>query len=234
MCARFTQHHTPAQITERFEPVRLLFEPQPRYNIAPSQIIPVIWRDGNSRVMEGIKWGLIPPWAKSPGTIQPIINARAESLAEKPTFRRPLTRQRCLIPADGFYEWTAGTAGKRQPIHFRLRTQELFAFAGLWDQGRDQEGAATRMCTLITVPPNDLVASVHNRMPAILRVEHESLWLDPELQSPSALIELLKPYPAELMESFPVSPRLNSPRADDPDCLRPAGDGNQTLSLPGL
>lgn len=236
MCARYTQHHSPAQITERFGPVRLLFELPPRYNIAPGQTITVIRNIEHSRVLQSMKWGLIPFWAKDSRMTQPLINARAESLAEKPAFRHALQTQRCLIPADGFYEWIPGAGHRRQPVYFRLRTRGLFAFAGLWERRQDSQGEILETCALITVPPNSLVAPVHNRMPAILSTDHESSWLDLDCQSPAILTNLLKPYPAHLMESFHVSPRMNSPRVDDPNCvgsISPDNPGQDQL-LPGL
>jgi putative SOS response-associated peptidase YedK len=231
MCARFTQHHSPARITERFAPVTLELSLPPRYNIAPQQTITVVMQTGVERVADGMTWGLVPFWAKGPQSSQPLINARAESLGAKPVFRRSLQSQRCLIPADGFFEWT-GPANRRQPVYFHLRGQELFAFAGIWALGQDGPGQNQRTCALITVPPNSLVAPVHNRMPAILRPEDESLWLNPAESDTDRLISILLPYPADAMDSRRVSPRMNSPQVDDVACIEPLRETE--LMLPGF
>jgi putative SOS response-associated peptidase YedK len=221
MCARFTQHHSPAQITERFEVKQVQFHSPPRYNIAPGQTIAVILNDHDQgRVLAGFRWGLIPSWSKDPKTSNPLINARAESLPVKPTFKRALERRRCLIPADGFFEWT-GQVGQREPRYFRRRDQALFAFPGLWDEWKDSQNQPLRSCTLITVEPNSLVQSIHNRMPAMLDREGENLWLDTDTHDPGSLRGILKPYPAEAMEMLTVSRRMNSPQFDDPACIAP-------------
>jgi len=150
-----------------------------------------------------------------------MINARAETLTEKPAYRGLLSRHRCLIPADGFYEWTVGSNGKKQPIHFHLPGCELFAFAGLWTSRTDDStGELLESCTIITTRPNQLVAPVHDRMPVILPAEAEALWLDPTISKGHAL-SLLQPYPAELMAAVPASTRVNSVRNDDAELLRP-------------
>ena len=165
------------------------------------------------------KWGLLPHWAKDSKIAFKMINARAETLTEKPAYRSLISRHRCLIPADGFYEWMVGTDGKKQPIHFHLPSHELFAFAGLWTARTDEEtGELLESCTIITTRPNELVAPVHDRMPVILRSGVEAAWLDPAISKEQALW-LLEPYPAGLMVASPASTRVNSVRNDDSGLL---------------
>jgi putative SOS response-associated peptidase YedK len=224
MCARFTQHHTAAQITERFKIARVAFSSAPRFNIAPTQNVGVIMEQ-SGRVLAGCRWGLIPSWARDASLGFKLFNARAETLAEKPAFRHAFARRRCLIPADGFYEWTA--EGKlRQPWHIRLKGNRLFALAGLWDEWHEPGGSLLRTCTIITVPPNPLTASIHERMPAILRPEDEAGWLDSSVKDAVELAGWLQPYPSEEMEAFRVSRRVNSAAIDEAGCLEPERSGN--------
>ena len=171
------------------------------------------------------QWGLIPSWAKDPKIGSRMINARAETLAEKPSYRTALTRRRCLIPADGFYEWREADnpkEGGRTPMYFhRADDDALFAFAGLWDEWHAPDGSPLRSCTIITGTPNPLVAPIHDRMPIILRPENESAWLDPSLRDPDALTALLAPYPADVMDVYAVSRQVNSPAVDDRALLQP-------------
>lgn len=223
MCGRFTLHHDASQVAMRFDAERVLFSPESRYNIAPQQGVSVVRLDAEGvRVLEGLRWGLVPFWAKEPGIGGKMINARAETLAEKPSFKAALTRRRCLIPADGFYEWDKA-GGTRQPVHFRLRDGGLFAFAGLWEEWRDpaapDDAPPLRTCTIITTEPNTVVGRYHDRMPVILPAEDESFWLDPTVRRPSDLLPLLVPLPDERMECYPVSRRVNSPATDDPSLL---------------
>jgi putative SOS response-associated peptidase YedK len=219
MCARFTQHHTPAQITERFEVQQILFQANARFNIAPGQTITVVMRDP-VRVLDGFRWGLIPAWARDPRAGNRLINARAETLAHKPAFQQALLHRRCLIPADGFFEWT-GEARKRQPMYIRMRNRSLFAFAGLWEEGQEFPSGPRRTCVIVTVEPNQIMRPLHNRMPSILSSEHENLWLDPGVKDPGRLLSVLQPYPAEAMEAFAVSRKMNLPKEDDPACIEP-------------
>jgi putative SOS response-associated peptidase YedK len=177
--------------------------------------------DDGERHLEQMRWGLVPRWAKDPSIGSKLINARAETLAEKPAFKPALQRRRCLIPADGFYEWTVGSDGKKQPIHFHLPDFEMFAFAGLWTSRTDVEtGEILESCTIITTQANELVARVHDRMPVILPTEAERVWLDPTISKEHAL-SLLEPYPADLMLALPASTRVNSVRNDDSGLLLP-------------
>jgi putative SOS response-associated peptidase YedK len=224
MCGRFTLHHTEDEIIARFAVAEVaaqteLFEP--RYNVAPSQYVAaVIERD--HRQLVGLKWGLIPSWAKDPAIGNRMINARAETLAEKPSYRQALAKRRCLIPADGFYEWKKAQGGS-QPYHVRRRDGALFAFAGLWEEWKDEAGRALETCTIITVEPNDLMAKIHDRMPAILKPEHEELWLDAKASYSPALTQLLRSYPDGELEAYPVSRAVNSPAHNDPSYVEPAG-----------
>ena len=169
-----------------------------------------------------MRWGLIPSWAKDMSIGNRAINARAETLAEKPMFRTALRRRRCLILADGFYEWVR--AGKaRQPMRILLTTGEPFAFAGLWETWTNPAGETIHSCTIVTTAPNDLTRPIHDRMPVILLPENESVWLNHSIEDASELNGLLTPYPASEMEAYPVSPMVNSPANDIPDIIIRAG-----------
>jgi putative SOS response-associated peptidase YedK len=223
MCGRFTLHHTLEEIEERFA-AEAAADATPRYNIAPTQDILVVTQNG-SRHLQAYHWGLIPSWAKDAAIGNRMINARAETLAEKPSFRTALSRRRCLIPADGFYEWQnppEGTKAPRTPMHIRLGDGSLFAFAGLWDEWHTPDGSPLRSCTIITTSPNALTAPIHDRMPVILRPEDEELWLDKSITQASDLLPLLVPYPAEAMDTYAVSRQVNAPTVDDPACIVPA------------
>jgi putative SOS response-associated peptidase YedK len=219
MCGRYTLHHPTSQVVMRFGVQEVLAAPaDERYNIAPSQPILVVVQEADRRELDTFQWGLIPSWAKDPTIGNKLINARAETLAEKPSFRNALTRRRCLIPSDGFYEWQK-VDGKRQPMYIRRRDGDLFAFAGLWEEWKEPDGTTLRTCAIITVPANNVVSGIHDRMPAMLRPEQEALWLDPSLKSAPDLTRLLMPYADEDMETYAVSPRVNRPANDDPACI---------------
>lgn len=220
MCGRFTLTQPAQAVAERFGVQFVLFQFSPRYNIAPSQPVAVIIQNGERR-LEACRWGLVPFWAKDPEIGHRLINARAETLAEKPAFKYSLTRRRCLIPADGFYEWRK-EGNRRVPVYIRRRDGGLFAFAGLWDEWQSPDGSPLRTCTIITTEPNALIAAIHNRMPAILKPQDEAVWLDTSLKNPSQLLTMLHPYPEAELEAYPVSLRVNSPNNDDPSCIQPA------------
>ena len=232
MCGRFTLHHMLEELEERFAvevEALTVAETAPRYNIAPTQDILVVTENG-ARHLQGYHWGLIPSWAKDPAIGSKMINARAETLAEKPSFRTALQRRRCLIPADGFYEWQdaaadlpTGKKAPRTPMHIRLQGGGLFAFAGLWDEWHAPDGSSLHSCTIITTAPNAVTAPIHDRMPVILRPGDEGLWLDRSVSDASALLPLLIPYPAEAMEAYAVSRSVNAPTVDDPGCIAPTG-----------
>jgi putative SOS response-associated peptidase YedK len=220
MCGRYALTDLKALLKEdRFQ--LEMFPPNlsPRYNIAPSQSVPAILNQA-PRQLQLVRWGLIPSWAKDPAIGYRMINARAETLAEKPAFRRPLQRQRCLIPADGFYEWQR-LETRKVPHWITLTSGEVFAFAGLWDTWTDPKtNTAMTSCTIITTAPNRLLASIHDRMPVILPRESEAAWLSDAL-SPEQARTLLKPYLATQMKALPVSTLVNSPSSDTPEVLQP-------------
>lgn len=222
MCSRFSLTEYAEHVAQRFRVLqKLLQDIAPRYNIAPSQpVAVVIQNEKGERFLEAHRWGLVPFWAKDPEIGHRLINARAETLAEKPSFKYSFSRRRCLIPANGFYEWRKEN-NRRIPMYIRRRDGGLFAFAGLWDEWQSPDGSPLRTCTLITTQPNALIASIHNRMPVILKPEHEDVWLDTSLREPAQLQALLQPYPAEELEAVEVSSRVNNPRNDDPLCIQP-------------
>lgn len=213
MCGRFSRHHKPDEIAERFDVELIDFDFDPRYNIAPSQISPVIAFQSERKMMAA-KWGLVPFWAKDPAIGNKLINARAETLAEKPSFKNALAKRRCLIPADGFYEWQKKNKGPSQPYYVRLNGGGLFAFAGLWELWKNPEGGMLQTFTIITTEPNELIKTFHHRMAVILKPEDEGAWIDPE-NSVNDVLTLLKPYPAEGMEAYMVSRAINSPSTDN-------------------
>lgn len=167
-----------------------------------------------------MKWGLIPYWAKDPSIASSTINAKSETAIAKPAFRDALKSRRCLIPADGFYEWVR-TGKSKQPYCFEVNNGELFALAGLWDRWKDSAGNWIRTCSILTTTPNAVTSAVHDRMPVILDPDGYDLWLDPGIQNVAAVAELLKPYDARLMRSYPVSTRVNHVANDDEECSRP-------------
>jgi putative SOS response-associated peptidase YedK len=223
MCGRYTLHHTPREIRERFGVETLEEFLAPRYNIAPSQIVPVIRNlqpGAESREMAGCKWGLIPYWAKDPKIGNNLINAKAETISEKPSFKYAFTKRRCLIPADGFYEWRKRGKEPSQPIYVRKRDGGLFAFAGLWEAWKTPEGEAIETCTIITVEPNEFISKIHHRMAVILKPDDEAAWIDPKSKSDD-LLRLLRPYESDDLEAFLVSRAVNSPAYDSPACIDP-------------
>jgi len=219
MCGRFTLTTNLGAIAKRFGVARFLEEVGRRYNIAPTQPVIVVNDDG-TRHLTRMQWGLIPSWAKDPAIGNRMINARAETVATKPAFRAALRKRRCLIPADGFFEWTP--AGRRkQPVYITLKTREPFSFAGLWESWTSPEGEEIWSCTIITTEANELLKPIHDRMPVILAKDAEAVWLDPTIQDPERLLPLLKPYQAEEMEVYAVSTKVNSPTNDGPECIEP-------------
>ncbi|MDR3602541.1 MAG: SOS response-associated peptidase [Desulfosporosinus sp.] len=216
MCGRFSIIDI-EDIRERFktEPIDL----KPNYNVAPSQDVPVILNNGSNKLAM-FRWGLIPFWAKDPSIGNKLINARAETLDEKPNFKTSLQRKRCLVVADGFYEWKIEGSTKR-PFRITLKNNELFGFAGLWDTWKSPIGDIINSCSIITTTPNDLMAPIHNRMPVILSRDSELVWLDQSIVDSHLLKSLLVPYPADLMIAYEVSTLVNSPRNNGPECLGP-------------
>lgn len=196
----------------------------PRYNIAPGQPVAVIANTGDM-YLDHFLWGLVPSWAKDPGIAARMINARAETLAEKPAFRAAFRRRRCLILADGFYEWyQSPDAAARLPLAFHLRPRRLFAFAGIWEVWHAPDGSVLYTCAIITTAANAFVAPYHARMPVILAPDKYAAWLDPAERTPGELASLLHPLPVGGLSAYPVSTLVNNARIDTPACLEPAGD----------
>jgi putative SOS response-associated peptidase YedK len=217
MCGRFLLKSPLVELQQAF---RFSERPNlaPRYNVAPTQTVPIVRRrqEGEGRELALVRWGLVPFWAKDLSIGSKMINARAEGIESKPAFRAALKARRCLVPADGFYEWKKVEGGK-QPMLIRLHSRELFAVAGLWETWRGPDGPV-ETCTIVTTEPNAVTAPIHNRMPVILDPADYDRWLDPSQPDGQAL---LKPCPAEWLEVFPVSTRVNSPRNDTADLIEP-------------
>lgn len=216
MCGRYSLVPT-ENIAARFDIQDLQLPLLPRYNVAPGQSMPIVVRNSPNRVV-AMRWGLIPSWSKEPRVQFSTINARAETIAKSPVFRGPFKSRRCLVPASGFYEWRHTSQGK-QPYCIRLKGDELFAFAGLYDVWHDAEGNELYSYTVITTTPNDLVAPIHNRMPVILRQEDEQVWLDKEA-NPARLMSLLRAYPADEMEAYTVSRAVNNPANEGAELMQ--------------
>jgi putative SOS response-associated peptidase YedK len=219
MCGRFTLTIDPADLQDAFPEFTFPAQSAPRYNIAPSQPILALPNDGTNKA-DFFIWGLIPSWAKDPSIGNRMINARAETLAEKPSFRGALKYHRCLIFADGFYEWQPQPGSKAKIPHFiRLKSRKPFAFAGLWDHWQPADGSDVLSATIITTEPNELMKPIHNRMPVILKNDSYAQWLDPSPQTSNPFLGLLIPYPANEMEAYPVSMLVNSPGNDRAECI---------------
>lgn len=217
MCGRYARF-TPAEIYARLFDAEGAVALGPRYNVAPSQSVLAARSDAQgARELVALHWGLIPFWAKEPKTGYSTINARAETVATKPAFRQPFRKRRCLIAADGFYEWKR-TSGRKQPYYIRLRDGAPFAFAGLWERWRGED-QIIESCSIIVTEANSLVATIHNRMPVILAPEDYGTWLDPKLEDAGALSPLLRPYGAEQMLASAVGFAVNNPRNDGPELL---------------
>ncbi len=221
MCGRFTLKTPVEQLSEKFQFPEII-PLKPRYNIAPSQSVAVVrlLPDDTDCKLAMLRWGLLPAWVKDPTKVQQPINAKAETAAEKPMFRDAFKRRRCLVPADGFYEWKQG-GGRKQPVYIHLKDGEPFAIAGLWEHWEGQDGQVIESCTLLTTEPNDLLAPIHNRMPVILDPKDYEQWLDPELQAADGVKPFLRPFPSDLMTAYSISLRVNNPKNDDSRCLEP-------------
>ena len=222
MCGRFTITLAADEVHEQLELGELPRDWQPRYNVAPSQPVPAV-TDAQSRQVEWLRWGLIPFWAKDMAIGSRLINARSETVTEKPSFRQAFAQRRCLILADGFYEWQRSKEKKSPsiPYHFHRKDRGAFAFAGLWERWRNPEGEELRSCTILTTAANGVVAPVHDRMPVILSGADLWAWLNPA--EPAELQALLKPYPEDWLEAYPVSRVVNNPAQDVPECVLPVG-----------
>jgi putative SOS response-associated peptidase YedK len=219
MCGRYTLSTPVGMLAEEFGLGGNLPELPASYNVAPTQEVPAILGSDGGRRLELLRWGLVPAWADDPQIGARMINARSETAAEKPSFRRAFRGRRCLIPADGFYEWQKAPGGK-QPYHIHMKDRRPFAFAGLWEswgKGDDE----IRSCAILTTRANALVGEIHDRMPVILDHDAYDVWLDPASER-DELAGLLAPFPEEEMEAYPVSRLVNSPRNNDPRCVEPA------------
>ncbi|KHF38502.1 SOS response-associated peptidase [Halalkalibacter okhensis] len=216
MCGRFTLTATKEQIEEQLYVE--LFDYQPRFNIAPSQPVLSIISDGEKRRAGYLRWGLVPVWAKDPKIGYKMINARGETVDEKPAFKRLLKRRRCLIVSDGFYEWKR--TGENKKPYIITVNEGIFTFAGLWDRWKlnDEEIVS---CTILTTEPNEFMKGIHDRMPVILDEEERNVWLDPGVEDKQILKELIKPYPTQGMNAYEVSTLVNSPKNETEECIRP-------------
>jgi putative SOS response-associated peptidase YedK len=220
MCGRYTYfpgEFSDLRLTWKVDGEILLLKP--RYNIAPGQEAPVIVETNGKRSIELFQWGLNPSWAKDPAIGNKMINVRTETLAEKPSFKRLLKGHRCLVLADSFYEWRK-EAKRKVPMRFKLKSGDPFTFAGLWDSWKQPDGKILRTYTIVTTDSNELIQRIHNRMPVMLSHDDALKWLAGDDEIAHAL-SLLKPYPPDKMEGYDVSPLVNNPRNDSPECIRP-------------
>jgi putative SOS response-associated peptidase YedK len=214
MCGRFTLTATVEELIDRFD-IEFFLEQEnylPNYNVAPSQSVLAVINNGSHNKMGYLRWGLIPPWAKDMSIGHKMINARSETLMEKPSFRSAYKKKRCLIIADSFYEWKRLDDKKKIPMRIKMNNDGLFAMAGVWENWKSPEGQSVFSCSVITTTPNKLVQGIHDRMPVILKPEDEKIWLDPRVNDPQLLNHLLVPFDEGLMEAYEVSSQVNSPK----------------------
>ena len=221
MCGRYRLSRRKQLVEEYFDSAPWDDDWNPRFNIAPTQLVPVIRQNPKEPVRELslMRWGLIPSWAKDSSVTASMINARSETASTKPAFRDALKSRRCLIPADGFYEWMR-TGKAKQPYCFEVGEGELFALAGIWDRWKEPSGNWVKTCSILTTTPNAVTAPVHDRMPVILDPDSYDVWLDPGMTDTGTASDLLKPYDARLMRCFAVSTRINSVVNDEEECSR--------------
>jgi putative SOS response-associated peptidase YedK len=233
MCGRYRMTRAD-KLAQQFEILEeeIDVELAPRYNVAPGQMVAAVRQDRERpvRKLSTLKWGLVPMWAKDPKVGYKMLNARSESIADKPAYREAFKSRRCLIPADGFYEWK--TEGKaKQPFHFGMKDDGIFALAGIWERWKDPKGSMLETCSILTTSPNALREGIHDRMPVIVRPEDYDLWLDPGFKNTEGLSDLLKPYDASQMKRYAVSTRVNSVKFDDPECAASIEDGSLFASV---
>ncbi|HJT71717.1 MAG TPA: SOS response-associated peptidase [Terriglobales bacterium] len=221
MCNRFRLTHAQRYLAERFQAWDE-FDDAPRYNIAPTQPVLTVRREHGEKVRRftTMRWGLIPHWAKDMSIGTRTLNARSETVKKLPAFRDAILRRRCLIPADGFYEWRAMDRVK-QPYCFEVGEGDVFALAGLWDQWRNPDGEIIESCTILTTEANSLVAEMHDRMPVIVTPDKYDVWLDPDVTDFNAIKEILKPYDADQMRRYPVSTKLNNSKNEGAESAAP-------------
>jgi putative SOS response-associated peptidase YedK len=230
MCGRYVLSIDADQLQLAFDLATLPADLTPRYNIAPTQPVPVISNEAPSR-LSAYRWGLIPHWADDPAIGNRMINARSETLHEKPSFRAAYKRQRCLIPASGFYEWKQTADGNKQPVFIQVADQAVFAFAGLWESWKSPQGETVRSCTIITTQANDALRDLHHRMPVILHAEDYDLWLSSQEQTHETLGPLLRPYETDPIHYHPVSTAVNKPHNDDATLIQPVYPPDQPTLL---
>ncbi|NJP07314.1 MAG: SOS response-associated peptidase [Chloroflexaceae bacterium] len=219
MCGRFTLRTPASDLAQRFE-LDALPEIPPRYNIAPTQPVMTIRSTPEERSASLLRWGLIPSWARDTSMSSRMINARSETVHQKPAFRKAFAQRRCLIIADGFFEWQ-GQGRQKQPFSIALHSGEAFAFAGLWETWQAPDGSVLESCTILTTEPNERIKPIHDRMPVILDPDAYACWLDPAEHKPQRLLPLLQPYPADAMDVYPVHPYVNNTRHQDARCIAP-------------
>ncbi len=220
MCGRFTQTHSAAAIAEAFQ-LSVVPTAPPRYNIAPTQLIGAVIQTAQHpiRQFRVFRWGLVPSWSKDPAIGSRLINARSETVTEKPSFRAAIRYRRCLILADGFYEWQRQER-RKQPFYFHFKERSLFAFAGLWEHWQSPADEILETCTILTTSANQVVHPIHDRMPVILHPTNYDTWLDPELNTAARVLPLLHPYPADEMIAYPVGKVVNRADNEGPECIQ--------------
>jgi len=219
MCGRYTLYET-ADLAERFD-VEVPEDIQSNYNVAPSQTMPVIVDGTETRHIELMQWGLVPAWAKDSKIGSRLINARSESVFDKPVWRHVIRSHRCLVPANGFYEWKNGSTAQKQPYYVHPLSETLFAFAGVWDRWREPGGEVLKTYSIVTTEPNEEISTIHNRMPVILYKEEEAAWIDPTNDQPEDIAPFLHPYEDGGLELYPISQNVNSPSNNNPALLQP-------------
>jgi len=220
MCGRFDLH-LPIEFLANYFGVPVLQDIHPHYNIAPTQKVLVLRTDQDgSRHFSFLRWGLIPSWAKDPSIGSRMINARSETVDVKPSFRSALKHRRCVVPANGFFEWE-DVGGKKKPLYVKVKDNTPMIFAGLYDHWKSSDGNVIESCTILTTTSNELIKPLHDRMPVILDIRDVDLWLDPLVIDPEKLKHLFNPYSPEKMEMYPVSEIVNSPRNDIVECILP-------------
>ncbi len=229
MCGRFARYSLSRELERYFNAHPAAFEIQPNYNVAPTQEIPVILQHEGERHIKKRHWGLVPFWAKDISIGSRMINARVETVTSKPAFRAAFKQRRCLIPANGFYEWK-GRAGSKQPYFFHLPSEEPFAFAGLWEvwESRDEppEAGPYKSCTIITTDASEAVKDIHNRMPLILTPEFFKDWLDPENKQPDRIEQIMKSGFVSDLKCYPVSKLVNQVGNNRKECMEPLKDSS--------
>lgn len=222
MCGRFTLTATFSEIINRFDIESAIQEElyNPNFNAAPSQSVLAVINDGRNNRLGYLRWGLIPPWSTDLKIGYKMINARAETLTEKTSYRNPYKKKRCLVIADSFYEWKRQDNKTKTPMRIKLKSSDLFSMAGLWESWKSPDGKTIYSCTVITTKPNELVKDIHDRMPVILKPEDEKVWLDPSISDTSLLNNFLVPLSEDLMEAYEVSSLVNSPKNNSPNLIQ--------------